>query len=1169
MAAHSLTLLGPPRLLTADGAVVPVRARKEWALLAYLAAEHARPQQRDTLLALLWPEASEEAARRSLRVALVHLRVALAASGVATLAADHHTVQLHPHRDHWLDVAAFAALLAACRAHRHARADRCALCNERLTQATALYGGEFLSGLTLPDAAPFEEWAVVRREELHRQVLDALATLAAAHEQAGDDAALCRDARRQLALEPWHEPAHRQFMRGLARSGDRGAALAQYETCRRVLAEELGVEPDVETRALYERIRAGDLTPATRAAPRHHLPASLTPLVGREAELAALAALLRQEEVRLLTILGAGGMGKTRLALELARAGLDGYADGVFFVALAPLAAAGALASTIAQALDLPVQGHDPTAALLRFVRDKHLLLILDNFEHLLDGVGLVVQIVEAAPRVQIIATSREPLHMRGEQLYVVEGLAYAASAPAADATALPADEATLPAVRLFVQSARRAQASFAPDPATLPALLRICGLVQGMPLGLELAAAWTGLLPLEEIAAEIARSADFLAADWHDVPSRQRSMRAVFDWSWALLTEAERQALRRLSVFRGGCTRQAADTVAGATLTLLTGLVHKSLLRRTDAGATSVGRYEVHELLRQFAAEQLDGVPAERDAVQARHSAYYLDFVAARAGRLARDEPRAAAAEIRGELDNVRQAWQWAAEQAAVAGLEQAAFGWWQFCLLNGLEREGRELFGLAAERIGLALERLGPEHPERRQYERGLSLLLALHANHLFGQGPYELMAAQAREAMRLGAASGGVEGETFGAYVLGRAMQELGKPREARLQWERTIELARRYQPHHASSEMLREAEWVAYLWLCGNLLFFEDYAGGRAYVLEALRLCQTLRKRRGEMICLGNLAPVDFYTGDDMAARQRYEQVLTLARALDDRWYEQRVQWEVSEVLRVQGQYVQARTLLIEVATAAQEIGDWYAAIQTLAALVRVHCQLGDGEGAGAWRDQLLALLGKEGITPDCQAAGFRACALYALHTGDHQQALADAEHGMHLSEQYDSPFFRAETAVILGHVRAGMEHLAAAATAYQQALTWYAVCGNQPLATEPRAGLAQLALAQGDGVGAQALAEPLLPLLADQPRTSVLTPFYVYLVCYRVLAANHDPRAAAVLQTAQQRLRSAADTIEDTALRQMFLEQVATHRELLLDEAIALVLDGRDEAPAGT
>jgi ATP/maltotriose-dependent transcriptional regulator MalT len=345
-------------------------------------------------------------------------------------------------------------------------------------------------------------------------------------------------------------------------------------------------------------------------------------------------------------------------------------------------------------------------------------------------------------------------------------------------------------------------------------------------------------------------------------------------------------------------------------------------------------------------------------------------------------------------------------------------------------------------------------------------------------------------------------------------------------------------------------VHEAAYLAYLWLFGSSLFFEDHAEGRAWVVEALQLCRALRKRRGELFSLSSLAMADFYTGDDVAARHRYEQVIPMTRALDDRWAEMRVQRELSEVLRVQGEYARAQALLAAVVMAAQEMSIWYEAAWALATLVRLHCQVGDSEGARVWHDQLLQLLGREGVTPDAKAAGFRACAVYALHTGNHRQALADAEQGLQLTEQHDIPFFRAEAAVILGHVRAGMQHLVAAATAYHQALAWYAVCGNQPLAVEPRAGLAQLALAEGDCVQAQALADPLLPLLAEQPRASVHTPFYISLVCYRVLAATHDPRAAAVLQTARQRLRSAADTIEDTALRRSFLEQVATHRELL-------------------
>lgn len=1156
MATPTLTLLGAPRLTGSDGAVVPVRARKEVALLAYLAVESARPQQRETLLSLLWPEAPEDAARLSLRVALAHLRTVLGDTGGVTLVADRHTVQLVPRDERWLDVAAFTALLATCRTHRHPPDAPCSACKERLAQAAALYRGEFLAGLALPDADPFEEWALVQREELHRAMLAALAALAAAHEQTADYAALGHCARRQLELEPWHEPAHRQLMRGLALRGERDAALTQYERCRQALGKELGIEPEVETRRLYERIRSGDLTPATRdiAAPRHNLPAPLTPLVGREADLAALTDLLHQEEVRLLSLVGPGGMGKTRLALELARASVAAYADGVFVIELAPLAAAEGLATAIATALDLTLQG-DPAAALLRFLRDKRLLLILDNVEHLLAGVGLVGTIVQAAPRVQIIATSRERLNLRGEQLYSVQGLAHAAGTTAA--------AAATPAVRLFVQTARRQLASFTPRAEDLAAILRICHLVQGMPLALELAAAWAGLLSLEEIAAEIARSVDFLAADWPDAPARQRSMRAVFAWSWQLLTDAERQVFGGLSVFRGGFTRPAAETIAGTTLGALTSLTRKSLLRRTDAGASGALRYEIHELLRQFGAEALEAVPADRGALHARHSAFYLEFVAVREQRLARDDPREAAAEIRGELDNIRQAWTWAATHAEGAALERAAYGWWQSCLLNGLENEIRQLFGLAAEHLRVALDGLDNHHQARQQCQRALSTILAIHANHIFSHVPHDLMAAEAREAMQLGATSGGVEGETFGMFVLGRALQELGQHREARTLWEQAVQRVRAHHRRQAFSDLLAEVERMASVWLVGSSLFFGDHAGAREYAMGAVRLCQALRKRRSAAYCRSMVAMIDFYTGDDEAARQCLEDVVSQARTLEDRSGEIGVQWELAEVLRVQGHYERARMMLGSVVSVARDLGSRYAEIHALATLVRLHCQLGDAASAQAWYDQLVQMMGHVGITPDSKAAGLRACAIYALHTGNHQQALADAEEGAQLTELYDIPYYRAEAAVILGHARTGMNQLAAAATAYEQAVTWYAQLGNAPLASEPRAGLAQLALAHGDRVRAHTLVEPLLPVLAASPRACVQTPFYAYLICYRVLEASHDPRATSLLQMARQRLGETADHLADDALRRSFVENVPAHRELLraTREAAALAEAG--------
>lgn len=513
-------------------------------------------------------------------------------------------------------------------------------------------------------------------------------------------------------------------MRGLALTGDRDAALNQYERCRQVLADELGVEPEVETHALYEQIRAGQLTPATRelAAPHHNLPAALTPFVGREAELATLSALLAQPDIRLLTLVGTGGMGKTRLALELGRASLDAYADGVFVVALAPLSAATVLPAAIAQALDLSIHSGDPAAALLRFLRDKHMLLILDNFEHLHDGVGLVLDILDAAARVQVLATSRERLNVRGEQLIVVEGLSYISEvASAADAS---------PAARLFAQNARRVQPSFQLDERNLPDVLRICRLVQGMPLGLELAAAWAELLTVREIAYEIERSADFLAADWADAPARQRSMRAVFEWSWGLLNDAERQLFRRLAVFRGAFTRAAAEAVVGASLHVLVGLVHKSLLRRSDAGASQIGRYEAHELLRQFAAEQLASSPGEQAAVEERHSRFYLTFVAERERRMARADPHAAVAEIQGERDNLRRAWAWVTTHMRLAELDRSVNGLWYFYLHVGPYAEAEQAFGHAAEQVLARLSQMTDATAERQACQRVASKLLATQA-------------------------------------------------------------------------------------------------------------------------------------------------------------------------------------------------------------------------------------------------------------------------------------------------------------------------------------------------------------------------------------------------------------------------------------------------------
>lgn len=747
MAALKLRFLGQFQVTRDAQPVTAFESDKVRALLAYLAVEAAQPHARSTLTALLWPDYDETSARGSLRQALYQLRLVLGDmdNTPANLLVTRQTLQFNPAAPDQCDVTAFVSRLQHCASHAHSQLEQCPACLAQLRQAVELYQGEFLTGFAIADSAPFEEWRRSKQEQCHLQALDALTVLATVDEAAGAWEQAQHYARRQLALEPWREEAHRQLMRLLARQGQRAAAVAQYHSCRQVLQTELGVEPSSATTHLYEQIRTGLLpeqatpltAPHSRPAPvapppvpqthtyptdvlpataepahagngrlHHNLPTQLTPFVGRVREVAEIMAHLQQPDRRLLTLIGPGGMGKTRLALEVARTLLGSYADGIFFISMAPLTSAAALVPAIVTALDLNLPGANVEKSLLHFLRSKRMLLILDNVEHLPDAVSTVVNLLEEAPGVQIMATSRERLNLQGEQRYYVQPLLFQST------QSLEAGLAT-DAVRLFSQCAMRVNPAFRIDATTLPAVLHICQLVEGMPLGLEMAAAQSEWLALAEIAREIEAHSDFLATDWADVPVRQRSMRAVFTWSWQLLDEQDQQTFCRLSIFRGGFTREAAIAITSAPLRSLINLVNKSLLY-VSYTQTTAARYQVHELLRQFGAEQLDALPAARAAVEARHSAYYLTLLAEREERLARHEPRQAAAEIQQELDNIRSAWAHAAAATDIALLARSANVLMRYYELTGLLDERIQAFRHAVAVLE-ASHRLAsqPNHP------------------------------------------------------------------------------------------------------------------------------------------------------------------------------------------------------------------------------------------------------------------------------------------------------------------------------------------------------------------------------------------------------------------------------------------------------------------------
>ena len=466
-----------------------------------------------------------------------------------------------------------------------------------------------------------------------------------------------------------------------------------------------------------------------RRARAHNLPAQPTSFIGRETEIAEICDLLTDPACRLLTLVGPGGIGKTRLAVQAASALLDDpdlrspsqqpgqllpddglFGDGISFVALQPIQSVDFLTGAIADAVKLPLSGHqDPDLQLLNHLRGQHRLLLLDNFEHLLSdarpvpdrgsgltspaqesgtttapapaeaddraALNLLSRILSAAPGVKLLVTSREVLNLQEEWLYQVHGLSYPElPVRLAQVGAGTGDQiGSYSALQLFAERAHRVRHDFclADD---LDHVIRICQLVGGMPLAIELAASWTKAMPSSVIAAEIQHNIHFLASSLRNLPQRQRSMWAVFDQSWRLLDEQEQGALKRLSVFRGSFDRAAALRIAGASLTTLAALVDRSLLS-VDVN----GRYQAHELLRQYAALQLAQSPEDIARVYDAHCAYYIDFLCEREEDMAGARQREATAELAAELENIRAAWQWAVGMSKIEEIQKGtqALSW------------------------------------------------------------------------------------------------------------------------------------------------------------------------------------------------------------------------------------------------------------------------------------------------------------------------------------------------------------------------------------------------------------------------------------------------------------------------------------------------------------
>ena len=669
--------------LAFNGQSLKLPSRPAQSLLAWLILHPGIAHRRERLAGLFWPDATEENARNNLRHALWRLRRDIPEEFLET---DNIAIRWVDGGGCWLDVDALTASPAS------------ATSADELLPALQAYGGELLPGF-------YDEWVFLERERLDSLYEDRMAQLLELL-LAGQRWRETIDwAEKWIAGGRTPEQAYRALMMAHASQGDTAAALTAYQRCVDALKQELGVPSSAATDALADSIRNSQFTirPFDRLRtphspfsspipplPRTNLPAATTLLVGRDSELAQLSALLADPAHRLVTILGPGGMGKSRLALAASRAVIDSFPDGVFLVELASLTNAEELPRVIGDALNYPFQNDSrpPRRQLLDYLRGRRLLLLLDNFEHLLEGAELLIALLEVAPDLQLLITSRERLRLHAETIFRLAGLGCPPGSAAMDGTKYDA-------VDLFVQSARRMRQGYTPSPDEWPTIARICRLVDGMPLGLVLAASWIEHLPPAEIADEIAANIAFLGQDLHDLDQRHRTIEAVFEQSWQRLAAPEKQALMGLSIFVGGFDRQAAQAVAAASLPLLTRLVDKALLWRVGEG-----RYNLHELVRQLARQKLIEA-GEEEAIRRLHSRWFLALVSRQEVRIKGMESDDAIELMERERENVRAAWDWATQNGETDSMLSAMETLGIFYHRPGYWEEGETLLGQTAAQL------------------------------------------------------------------------------------------------------------------------------------------------------------------------------------------------------------------------------------------------------------------------------------------------------------------------------------------------------------------------------------------------------------------------------------------------------------------------------------
>ncbi len=867
MSALQIQLLGDFQIRYQDAPLDGFDAPRLQSLLAYLVLHRDAPQSRKHLAFLLWQDSSEQQAHGNLRN-LVHRLKKILPDADRYLSADTQTLQWNSDASFTLDVDEFKILTNdQGRTTTHAESVR------RLSHAVELYRGDLLP-------ACYDEWLLPERERVREKFVDCLAQLIVLSEAAREYQIAIGYARRLLQADPLSEDAYRKLMNLYAESGDRANVVRVYQTCVAVLKRELDTEPSATTRDLFERLRhqekivARAITP--RVPPKSNLPVPLTSFIGRTRELAEIRAQLAR--ARLVTLTGVGGGGKTRLAIQAAHEIAADFPDGAWFVDLAPVTNETDIVSTCAAVFGLREQtGMSIDALWFEYARDKTLLLVLDNCEHLHNACAVFAhELLQSAPRVRILATSREPLNVSGEALIGVPPL----SLPDAEHPTFE-KVAHSDAAQLFIARASFILPTFSLNQSNLQAIAQICRRLDGIPLAIELAAARVRTLSPQQIAARLDDALAVLTRGSSSLPPRQQTMRAVLDWSDALLSQEERVLFRRLSVFSGGFTLEAAEMICGdgaleskrdgeqsslphaispsLILDLLSNLIDKSLVMVNESDGEM--RYRMLEPIREYAREKL-AAASESDEIAARHLAYFVELAERAEPEFTGAEQGAWHKRLEAEHDNVRAALSWHAQtQEHIEMQLRLAGAVWRFWYARGHIVEGQKF-------LTNALAQGEPTAtPARAKAYAGLGSLAWL-------RGEYEQCIQGQDQALSINRELGDLPGVALALVNIAGALIHQTKYEKAERYLDESLELARGLKDHLL----------LTFIWMTkGELARYQgDYANAQAWAQEAYAAATQAQHVQHIALALNNLGLVATRQGNFARAIQLHQESLDMYR-----------------------------------------------------------------------------------------------------------------------------------------------------------------------------------------------------------------------------------------------------------------------------------------------